>query len=87
MDIQGPKHRVGMFPNPDAGTKVQLLKGQSYTFDLNKAVEGDNKRVSLPHPDVMAALEVGHRVLIDDGKLVVKVRGGGVASGFASPPT
>jgi len=29
---------------------------------------------SLPHPDVMAALEVGHRVLIDDGKMVVVVR-------------
>jgi len=29
---------------------------------------------SLPHPDVMAALEIGHRVLIGDGKLVVVVR-------------
>ena len=45
MDIQGPKHRVGMFPNPDAGTKVELKKGQTYTFDLNKDVEGDNERV------------------------------------------
>jgi len=63
-----------MFPNPDAGTKVQLLKGQSYTFDLKKEIEGDDKRSSLPHPDVMAALQVGHRVLIDDGKLVVVVR-------------
>jgi pyruvate kinase len=22
VDVQGPKHRVGMFPNPDADTKV-----------------------------------------------------------------
>jgi len=74
VDIQGPKHRVGMYPNPDEGTKVQLKKGQMYTFDSNKDLEGDNKRVSLPHPDVMSALEVGHRVLIDDGKMVVVVR-------------
>jgi len=74
VDIQGPKHRVGMYPNPDEGTKVQLKKGQMYTFDLNKDKEGDDERVSLPHEDVMAALEVGHRVLIDDGKIQVVVR-------------
>jgi len=45
VDIQGPKHRVGMFPNPDAGTKVELKKGQMYTFDLNKDAEGDDERV------------------------------------------
>mmetsp|Transcript_71193 Transcript_71193/g.161126 ORF Transcript_71193/g.161126 Transcript_71193/m.161126 type:complete len:559 (+) Transcript_71193:136-1812(+) len=72
-DLQGPKHRVGMFPNADAGTKVSLKKGQMYTFDLEDK-EGDEERVSLPHPDVMAALEVGHRVLIDDGKMIVIVR-------------
>lgn len=74
VDIQGPKHRVGMFPNPDAGTKVALKKGQMYRFDLDTETEGDENRVSLPHPDVMAALEVGHRVLIDDGKITVTVR-------------
>jgi len=74
VDIQGPKHRVGMFPNPDAGTKVSLKKGQEYTFDLKADEEGDDTRCSLPHPDVMAALEVGHRVLIDDGKMIVVVR-------------
>ena len=74
VDIQGPKHRVGMYPNPDAGTKVHLKKGQMYKFDLNKDEEGNDERVSLPHPDVMEALEVGHRVLIDDGKIQVVVR-------------
>lgn len=74
VDIQGPKHRVGMFPNPDEGTKAYLKKGQMYRFDLNTDEEGDEARVSLPHPDVMSALEVGHRVLIDDGKMRVVVR-------------
>ena len=61
-----------MYPNPDEGTKVYLKKGQKYRFDLNSDEEGDDERVSLPHPDVMEALEVGHRVLIDDGKIMVR---------------
>jgi pyruvate kinase len=71
-DLQGPKHRVGMYPEGD-GSKVALTKGQTYRFDLDGDSPGDGDRVSLPHPDVMAALEVGHRVLIDDGKLTVVV--------------
>jgi len=70
-DLQGPKHRVGMYPD---GAKFTLVKGQTYRFDLQSDALGDGTRVSLPHPDVMAALEVGHRVLIDDGKMVVVVR-------------
>ena len=54
--MQGPKHRVGMYPD---GAKFALSKGQTYRFDLNKDQLGDGYRVSLPHPDVMAALEVG----------------------------
>lgn len=74
VDIQGPKHRVGMFPDADSGTKVALKKGQMYTFDMNADELGSDTRCSLPHADVMAALEVGHRVLIDDGKMIVVVR-------------
>ena len=72
-DLQGPKHRVGMFPDGES-SKVSLTKGQHYRFDLDVEKLGCGERVSLPHPDVMAALEVGHRVLIDDGKLTVVVR-------------
>ena len=52
---------------------MELKKGQRYTFDLDEASAGDTARVALPHPEVLAALEVGHRVLIDDGKLSVRV--------------
>ena len=55
-DLQGPKHRVGQYPD---GAKFNLVKGQTYRFDLQKGVLGDGARVSLPHPDVMAALQVG----------------------------
>lgn len=70
-DLQGPKHRVGLFHE---GEKVSLKKGQHYRFDLDEESLGSDTRVSLPHADVIAALEVGHRVLLDDGKLVVEVR-------------
>ena len=51
-DLQGPKHRVGMYPEGD-GSKVALTKGQTYRFDLDGDSPGDGDRVSLPHPDVV----------------------------------
>jgi len=64
-DLQGPKLRVGTFANPP----VMLEKGQSFVLDSNPA-PGDANRVHLPHPEILAALAPGHRVLIDDGKLL-----------------
>ena len=69
-DLQGPKHRVGMFS--DDLPKVFLTKGDAYRFDLSDA-PGTQTRVQLPHPEVLSALEVGHSILIDDGKLRVEV--------------
>ena len=65
---------MGLFPDPDAGTSVQLVKGQDFRFDSAVDQPGDTTRVSLPHPVVLDALEVGHRVLLDDGKLTVVVK-------------
>ncbi|WP_275785020.1 pyruvate kinase [Pararhizobium gei] len=63
-DLQGPKLRVGKF----ADGKVDLVPGQTFTLD-NKDAPGDNKRVFLPHPEILEAVKPGHRLLIDDGKL------------------
>ena len=63
-DLQGPKLRVGKFAN---GSE-ELQPGQTFTLD-NKDVPGDNKRVFLPHPEILEAVKPGHRLLIDDGKL------------------
>ncbi|MCO5731948.1 pyruvate kinase [Rhizobium sp. SSA_523] len=63
-DLQGPKLRVGKF----AETKVALEPGQTFTLD-NKDVPGDKNRVFLPHPEILEAVQPGHRLLIDDGKL------------------
>jgi pyruvate kinase len=63
-DLQGPKLRVGKF----ADGKVDLVPGQTFTLD-NKDEPGDNTRVFLPHPEILEAVQPGHRLLIDDGKL------------------
>ena len=69
-DLQGPKLRVGRFE----GGGVELEKGQSFTFDRDNA-PGDSKRVNLPHREIFSGVEVGTRLLVDDGKLVHRVTG------------
>ncbi|ALN18918.1 pyruvate kinase [Ectopseudomonas mendocina] len=68
MDLQGPKLRVGRF----AGGKVQLVNGQSLRLDLD-ATPGDASRVNLPHPEIIEALQPGMSLLLDDGRLRLKV--------------
>lgn len=67
-DLQGPKLRVGTFAEP-----VMLEVGQTFVLDRDLA-PGDATRVNLPHPEIYRALVEGSRLLIDDGKLVLRVR-------------
>jgi pyruvate kinase len=69
FDLQGPKLRVGRF----AKDKVMLETGQSFVLDTSPKL-GDAARVQLPHKEIFAALEVGARLLLDDGKLVLRVQ-------------
>lgn len=68
-DLQGPKLRVGTFANPDG---EELAPGQTIRFDLDPT-PGTNQRVQLPHPEIIEASKVGHVLLIDDGKVKLKV--------------
>ncbi|WBS00516.1 pyruvate kinase [Pseudoduganella sp. SL102] len=68
MDLQGPKLRIGRL----AGGKVQLRDGAPFRLDLDPA-EGDASRACLPHPEIFAALEPGTDLLLDDGKLRLRV--------------
>ena len=67
-DVQGPKLRVGSF----GGGRVQLQTGQAFRFDLSP-VPGNAGRVQLPHPEIIAAAGIGTTLLLDDGKLRVRV--------------
>jgi pyruvate kinase len=64
VDLQGPKLRLGAFKNDAA----EIDRGQDFVFDTDSA-PGDATRVSLPHPEIFAAIKPGDTLLIDDGKL------------------
>lgn len=66
-DLQGPKLRVGAF----AGGAVALAAGQTFTLD-NRDEPGDETRVYLPHTEILEAVQPGHRLLIDDGRLQLR---------------
>ncbi len=67
-DLQGPKLRIGTLQDGS----VDLENGASITLDSDKT-PGDASRVYLPHPEILRSLRVGHRLLIDDGKLSLKI--------------
>ena len=67
-DLQGPKLRVGTF----AQGKALIRHGSHFTLDRDPT-PGDENRVCLPHPELFAVLQNGQRLLIDDGKLRLKV--------------
>jgi pyruvate kinase len=68
-DLQGPKLRVGSFANE----AEDLTEGQPFRLDLDPT-EGDATRVCLPHPEIFAALEPGANLLVNDGKIRLKVQ-------------
>ncbi len=67
-DLQGPKLRCGTFANGP----VMLEQGASFRFDLDTA-DGDVSRVCLPHPEIFQALQVGSTLLVNDGKIRLRV--------------
>ena len=69
IDLQGPKHRIGNFMTED---KYPLTIGQTFTFDSDPT-PGDATRVQLPDADVMKSLRPGDRILLNDGKIEMRV--------------
>ena len=69
IDIQGPKHRIGDFKTEK---HYPLKIGQKFILDSDET-PGDEHRVYLPDADVMKSLSVGDRILLNDGKIELKV--------------
>ena len=67
-DLQGPKLRVGTFANESE----ELQDGAPFRLDLDPA-DGDATRVCLPHPEIFAVLKPGASLLVNDGKIRLKV--------------
>jgi pyruvate kinase len=67
-DLQGPKFRVGEL----GGGSVMLNEGTTFAFDTTESA-GSADRVFLPHPQIFEAVEPGHTLLLDDGKVRMTV--------------
>ena len=68
LDLQGPKLRVGTF----VGGRATLEAGAAFRLDLDPA-PGTAARANLPHPEIFAALADSADLLVDDGKLRLRV--------------
>lgn len=69
VDLQGPKHRIGDFKTDK---HYPLTPGEHFVFDDSDR-PGDAHRVQLPDMDVMSLLGVGERILLNDGKIEMRV--------------
>jgi pyruvate kinase len=70
QDLQGPKIRIGTLKDG----KFTVEKGERVRFVL-EGTEGDKQSIPLPHPEIFAATLPGHELMIDDGKVRVRVTG------------
>ena len=68
-DMQGPKLRVGPFK----GGSTELRYGDIVTLTLGDG-EGSGDNIMVPHPELFQALEPGHVLKFDDGKMQVTVQ-------------
>jgi pyruvate kinase len=68
IDLQGPKLRIGTF----AQGKVVLAPGAPFRLDLDPT-PGDGRRVQLPHPEILSVLRPGADLLLDDGRIRLRV--------------
>ena len=70
QDLQGPKIRVGTIRDG----RIEVVPGETVRFVLSGS-EGDRNSIPLPHPEIFAAVMPGHDLLIDDGRVRVRVTG------------
>ena len=68
IDLQGPKLRIGKFESGG----IRLTEGDILSFVRRDAIGGLG-RVNLPHPEIFEAVQPGHALLLDDGKLKLRV--------------
>jgi len=67
-DLQGPKLRVGKIEN----NALELKKNDVITF-VNKPCVGTKERIYMSYKKLAQDVTVGEKILIDDGKLELKV--------------
>lgn len=69
LDTKGPEIRLKDFENGS----IILEKGQTFTLDTDKDTLGDNTRIGLTYDKLAKNVSEGTSILIDDGKIALKV--------------
>src|SRR6185369_9869645 len=67
-DLQGPKLRVGEIENGG----IEVIEGDILTF-TNEKVIGNKEKIYVSYPNFHSDVKIGNIILIDDGKLEVRV--------------
>jgi len=68
-DLQGPKLRVGDIKDG----ALAIVPGDILTFTSREKVVGTKEKIYVSYPDLHHDVQVGNKILIDDGKLEVVV--------------
>lgn len=68
LDTKGPEYRIKAFKDG----KVTLREGDTFTF-TTKNVLGTKDRVAISFPNLSCSLEIGDRVLVNNGLLIFEV--------------
>ncbi|MBQ9839022.1 MAG: pyruvate kinase [Oscillospiraceae bacterium] len=68
LDTKGPEYRIRTFANG----KVEVKEGDTFTFTTDE-VEGDETRVSVNYKDLVKNLNVGDRILVNNGLVIFEV--------------
>jgi pyruvate kinase len=69
-DLQGPKLRVGEIENGS----IMVAEGDVLTFTNEKLI-GTKEKIYVSYPNLHNDVKIGNIIMIDDGKLEVKVNG------------
>ena len=70
QDLQGPKIRTGLMDNDG----VEIVAGEEITLVADKTLVGNAKQAGLTYLDLPRDVESGEMILLDDGKLELKVK-------------
>lgn len=70
LDTKGPEIRTGILKDDK---KVRLVEGQKFILTTEE-IEGDENRVSISYEGLVEDVEIGKKILIDDGLIELEVK-------------
>lgn len=69
LDTKGPEIRTGLLKD---GKKIRLEEGKNFTLTTEE-IEGDASKVSITYKGLVADVQIGKKILIDDGLIELQV--------------